>query len=69
MVDIVVVNPSRPAAQAMESGVKKAVLTFYEGVLESHPRVLSYRAPGASGFENRGLYQICLLYTSPSPRD
>ena len=30
----------------MEAGVSKAVITFYEGVLESHPRVLCYRAPG-----------------------
>ena len=57
MIDIVVTNPSRPPAQTMESGVNKAVLTFYEGVLESHSRVLCYRAPGALGFENRGLYQ------------
>ena len=61
MVPIVVTNPSRPAAQAMKAGVSKAVITFYEGVIESHPRVLCYRAPGASGAEDRGPYRTTEL--------
>ncbi len=58
MVKIVVTNPSRPAAQTMDAGVGKAVLTFYEGVLDSHPRHLGYRAPGATGAEDRGPYRV-----------
>ena len=57
MVDIVVTNPSRPAAEAMGVGVSKAVLTLYEGMLQSHSSVLCYRAPGATGAEDRGPYR------------
>ncbi len=58
MVPIVVTNPSRPAAQAVASGVSMSVLTCYHGMLESHPRVLCYRPPGASsGAESRGHYR------------
>ncbi len=42
----------------MEAGVSKAVLTCYHGMLDSHPRVLCYRPPGASsGAEDRGHYR------------
>ena len=56
-VDLVIVNPTGNAAQWAEAGVRKVVLDSYEGMLESHNRVLCYRAPGATGAEVRGTYQ------------
>ena len=58
MILVVVTNPDRPAAQAMESGVGKAVITFSTGaLLESHDQILCYRAPDGTGAEYRGTFR------------